>query len=151
MKSRDTTPRRLRGTTRALVESARLLRRDLTPAETNLWHALRGRQVAGLRFRCQHPIGPFVADFLCPAANLIVEVDGPIHDYQIEQDAARTDYLTALGYRVLRVRNDDVLHRLPAVLARIATAASTVPPDQRQRRTLDQAHPASQALPDPQP
>ena len=61
MKPNTAPPRKIRGTTRALVESARLLRRDLTPAERVLWDALQGRQLAGLRFRHQHAIGPFVA------------------------------------------------------------------------------------------
>ncbi len=130
----DIERRRIRGTTRALVESACRLRRELTPAEGVLWEALQGRGVAGLRFRCQHSMGPFVADFFCPAAKLIVEVDGAIHDQQLDQDAARTEYLTMLGYHVLRFRNEEVLHTLPAVLARIEQAALAVPSEQRMRR-----------------
>jgi very-short-patch-repair endonuclease len=130
---------RMRGTTRALVEAARQLRRELTPAEKALWAALRGRQVGGLRFRCQHAIGPFVADFYCPAAKLIVEVDGPIHDQQVEQDAARTDYLNALGYRVLRLRNEDVLTNLSAAIARIEHATIAVPSVKRHRKPAPEA------------
>lgn len=126
--------RRMRGTTRALVEAARLLRRELTPAEKVLWAALQGRRVEGLRFRCQHTIGPFVADFYCPAAKLIVEVDGPIHDQQVEQDAARTDYLADLGCRIIRLSNDEILTNLPAALACIAQATTTVPTEQRRRQ-----------------
>ena len=132
---------RIRGTTRALVEAARHLRRELTPAERVLWAALQGRGVAGLRFRCQHALGPFVADFFCPAAKLIVEVDGPIHDQQIAQDTARTEYLTALGYRVLRFRNDAVLHDLSAVLAHIEEACHTVPLEHRQRKPTKTSEP----------
>ena len=141
MRSNTAPPRHIRGTTRALVESARLLRRDLTPAERVLWDAIQGRQLAGLRFRNQHPIGPFVADFFCPAARLIVEVDGSIHDQQAEQDAVRTDHLAALGYRVLRFRNDEVLNDLPAALARIEQATLAVPPELRlRRRTASLTH-----------
>jgi very-short-patch-repair endonuclease len=143
-------PRKFRGTTRALVESARLLRRDLTPAERVLWAALQGRQLAGLRFRSQHAIGPFVADFFCPAARLILEVDGPIHDQQTEQDAYRTDYLSFLGYRVLRFRNEEVMHNLPTILARIEHAALTVPPEQRLRKALPQPTHSPEAPETPQ-
>jgi very-short-patch-repair endonuclease len=108
----------------------------MTPAEQVLLAALQGRQVAGLRFRCQHAIGLFVADFFCPAAKLIVEIDGPIHDHQVEQDAARTDYLNALGYRVLRLRNEEVLTNLPAALVCIEQAATAVPPAERYRRAM---------------
>jgi very-short-patch-repair endonuclease len=134
-------PRHIRGTTRALVESARLLRRDMTPAEQVLWEALQGRRLGGLRFGNQHAIGPFVAEFFCPAAKLIIEVDGSIHDQQAEQDTYRTEYLASLGYRVLRLRNEEVLHNLPTVLAHIEQAAFAVPPDQRLRKgTIEPPH-----------
>jgi very-short-patch-repair endonuclease len=131
--------RRIRGTTRALIEAARHLRGEMTPAEKVLWAALQGRKVAGLRFRCQHAIGPFVVDFFCPAAKLIVEVDGSIHDQQVEQDAARTDYLTQLGYHVLRLRNEEVLTDLPSALTRIEQAVTTVPSDLRLRKATAKA------------
>jgi very-short-patch-repair endonuclease len=145
---RRTAQQRIRGTTRALIEAAWHLRREKTPAERVLWDALQGRQVAGLRFRCQHAVGPFVADFFCPAAKLIVEVDGLIHDQQIEQYAARTDYLAALGYRVLRLRNELVLTNLPAALAHMEQAANTVPSEQRHRRVTPKT---SDSPPTPQP
>ena len=135
----ESKPRQIRGTTRALVESARVLRREKTPAECVLWDALRNRQVAGLRFRCQHALGPFIADFFCPAAKLIVEVDGAIHDQQIEQDAARTEYFVELGYRVVRFRNEEVLTVLPFVLAHIEQMAIAVLPEQRQRKSTSGA------------
>ncbi len=97
---------------------ARILRANGTSAETKLWHALRSRQLAGHKFSRQASIEPFVADFLCREAKLIVEIDGATHGEpdQIARDAARTQHLEALGYRVFRVTNDDVFHNLSGVL-----------------------------------
>ncbi len=106
-----------------LTGAARELRRRETEAEAILWAALRGRQVAGLKFRRQRPAGPFVLDFYCADHRLVVEVDGAIHDEQREQDAARTAILKQYGYRVVRFRNAEIASDLAAVLARIAEAA----------------------------
>lgn len=140
----------VRGVARALLEAAQQLRRELTPAEQVLWEALRGRRVAGLRFRCQHAVGPFVLDFYCPAAHLAIEVDGPVHDQHVEQDAARTEHLAQYGYQVLRFRNDDVLTDLAAVLAQIEQAAARLPAAHRTRqgpRTTPLKPAASQTAP----
>lgn len=102
---------------------ARQKRREPTPAEDRLWQSLRDRQIGGMKFRRQHVIGQFVVDFYCPEANLIVEVDGPIHEYTPEEDSIRRAYLEGLGMRILRVTNDEVTHDLEAVLARIRTEA----------------------------
>jgi very-short-patch-repair endonuclease len=110
---------------RRLTDSARELRRRETVAEAILWTALRGRQVAGLKFRRQRPAGPFVLDFYCPDHRLVVEVDGGIHDEQREQDAARTAILEQYGYRVLRFRNEEIESDFAAVLARITEAAQS--------------------------
>lgn len=67
---------------------------------------------------------PYVLDFYCPKAHLVIEVDGGIHDHQLDEDAARTAYLAELGLRVLRFRNEEVLHRLGDMLQRIAAAAT---------------------------
>ena len=91
------------------------LRNNATDAERALWRALRGKQLQGFRFRRQMPIGGFIADFVCPQARLIVEVDGGQHAGQREYDAVRALKLEALGYRVLRYWNDDVLLRLESV------------------------------------
>jgi very-short-patch-repair endonuclease len=114
---------RIRRNTVELQERARELRREMTEAEQVLWKALRGRRMAGLRFRRQHPVGRFVLDFYCPVAKLCVEVDGGIHDDQTERDEERTAVLAAGGYRVLRFRNEEVLTALPSILARIEAAA----------------------------
>jgi len=88
-----------------------------------LWEAIRDRQLDGLRFRCQHPVGRFVLDFYCPSHRLVVEVDGGSHEGKPDYDQARTAALAAFGYHVLRFRNADVLNRLPSVLATIRETA----------------------------
>ena len=113
----------IRGTSRELEEAARGMRRQQTSAEAVLWGALQKKQVAGLRFRRQHPVGRFVLDFYCPACKLVVEVDGGVHDAQQERDAERTKALEHYGYRVLRFRNEQVMHDLPEVVRQIAAAA----------------------------
>jgi very-short-patch-repair endonuclease len=103
-------------------QRARELRQELTPAETLLWHALRGKQLAGFKFRRQHPIDRFITDFYCAACKLIVELDGGIHDEQQDRDAIRTEALEQRGYRVIRFPNEQVLHHLDQVLAAIEAA-----------------------------
>ena len=98
-------------------ETARELRREATPSEAALWEHLRGRRLGGHRFRREQPIGPYIADFFCPTARLIVEVDGAIHDIQQEYDLERQADLEGAGYRVLRVTAGRVTHDLPGVLA----------------------------------
>ena len=115
---------RIRGVSRPVQRAAQDLRLAMTPAEERLWEALRGRRLRGRRFRAQHPLGPFILDFCCPAERLVVELDGGIHEAvaQAAHDAARTAHLEAHGYRVLRFRNEEVLADLPAVLQRIGAA-----------------------------
>jgi very-short-patch-repair endonuclease len=116
-------PERVRKNSVQLQQAAQWMRRDATEAEGVLWEALRGRRLAGLRFRRQHPVGRFVLDFFCPACKLVVEVDGSVHDHQRERDAEREAHLAAGGYRVIRFRNEEVLNDLPSVLKRIEAAA----------------------------
>ncbi len=110
-----------------LREAARDQRRRATPTEQKLWAVLRGRQVGGWRFRRQHPIGPYIVDFLCAEARLIVEIDGVIHEHQREYDAERDNYLEQLGYRIVRVPADVVARDLPRALDVIRTACQTPP------------------------
>jgi len=114
---------RIRGTTREIEETARHLRKQLTPAEATLWQALRSRQLSGLKFRCQHPVGRFIVDFYCPSHKLVIEVDGDIHNQQQAYDRARTDELQVFGYCVLRFTNEEVMNNLSNVLSRIAEVA----------------------------
>ena len=97
---------------------AKRLRRDATQAEQILWQQLRNRRLAGLKFRRQMPIGPYVVDFICLEQGLVIEVDGSQHEKLANQmhDEARTAYLNQQGFRVIRVWNNDVLGRLNSVL-----------------------------------
>ena len=93
------------------VSFARTLRRRMTRAETILWNALRRNDLAGLHFRRQAPVGPYIADFLCATEKLIVELDGAPHEKekQIAHDAHRDAWLARAGYTVLRLPNDLVI------------------------------------------
>ena len=115
--------RRIRGTTSEVEQAAKRLRQNLTPAEAKLWSAIRNKQLAGLRFRCQHPVGNFILDFYCPSRKLVIEVDGEIHNSQVEYDAERTSKLAEYGYTVLRFSNEQVMKNLPEVLERIKDVA----------------------------
>jgi very-short-patch-repair endonuclease len=108
-------------------DRARQLRREPTEAEKSLWHALRDRRLAGRRFRRQHPVPPCIVDFACPAARLVVEVDGGQHAGS-RGDARRDAFLIGQGWKVLRFWNNDVLGNLPAVLDRIVASLEGPPP-----------------------
>jgi very-short-patch-repair endonuclease len=121
--------------TREMLELARRLRREQTPAEKALWEALRGRGLCGHKFRRQHPFGCFVVDFYCAAIGLVVEVDGAVHDdlSQRASDDGRALWLRGLGLEIVRVTNDVVLSDLGAALRMIADAAARRPAQQDQR------------------
>ena len=109
------------------IHKARSLRKDQTDTERLLWSRLRNRQVFGAKFRRQHPVGGFFADFCCPETGLVVEVDGGQHVESVEADRERTEVLVSLGYRVLRFWNHEVLEEIDAVLLRIAEALERPP------------------------
>ena len=90
------------------MSAARRLRRKLSLPEMLLWRLLRVSR-RELRFRKQHAIGPFVADFYCPAAKMVIEVDGATHDYTHDADRKRDAYMLALGLKVIRIAASDVL------------------------------------------
>jgi very-short-patch-repair endonuclease len=92
------------------------LRKDHTESEEILWQALRGRKLDGCKFRRQNPIGAFVVDFLCAEENLVIEVDGAIHEQQREADALRQEIIESLGLRFLRFSAAEVEHNLNGVL-----------------------------------
>lgn len=125
----DKTTQRIRGTTLEIEAVARRLRQNLTTAEQILWQALRNRQLNGLRFRCQHPVGRFIVDFFCPQCKLVVELDGGVHDEQAEYDTVRTEQLNAYGDRVVRFPNKEVFTNLASVLKCIQLAALLLPPE----------------------
>jgi very-short-patch-repair endonuclease len=124
---RDTATGRIRGSPRELGQAARDLRQRMTPAEQRLWQALRGQRLAGLRFRRQHPVGPFVLDFARAERLLAIELDGAIHLEQQDQDAARTELLEVYGWQVLRFPNDAIFADLDVVLGTIRSAAFSRP------------------------
>ncbi len=101
-------------------QRAKNLRRRMTPAETILWQRLRGKQLAGLRFRRQEPVGPYVVDFLCFDARLVIELDGVSHEESFEKDKQRDHYLKQQGYRILRCNNREIGQNLNGVLDTIA-------------------------------
>jgi len=102
------------------------LRRALTPPEARLWAALQGRKLQGLRFRRQHPLGPYILDFYCPEARLAVEVDGRVHDTadQAAHDARRTACLLAGGVEVVRYPALSIRDNLDGVLAGLAAVCA---------------------------
>ena len=91
--------------TSAVTKTSRRLRTSISGTELRIWIRLRGRKLDGWKFRRQEPIGPYFVDFYCPAARLIVEVNGPIHDLDSTwaYDQRRQAWLEAEGYRVLRI------------------------------------------------
>lgn len=103
-------------TTPKIFQRAKELRHEQTPAEAKLWAYLRAHRADGVGFRRQHAIGPYIVDFCAPRRKLIVEVDGSQHLEQQEYDAERTAFLEALGYRVLRFFNGDVMNKIEEVV-----------------------------------
>jgi len=110
------------GASPQMFENARKLRAAMTPAELLLWEHLRASRLKSFRFKAQHPIGYFVADFYCHAARLVIELDGSVHDSvdQREYDLNRTYVLNEFGLTVVRFRNEEVLLDLDSVLRKIA-------------------------------
>ena len=108
------------------LANARSLRTASTDAERKLWSRLRGRQIQSLKFRRQHPIPPYIADFCCLERRLIVEIDGSQHSTPL--DANRTARLERDGWKVIRFWNNDVLSHIDSVLeAIIQTLGDTHP------------------------
>jgi very-short-patch-repair endonuclease len=104
-----------------LIEFARQMRHEPTPAEEALWRLLRNRRFAGWKFRRQHPLGLYIADFYSSSAALVVELDGDSHATEegAEYDRVRHEYLRSLGVEVLRFWNSELKENEDGVLARI--------------------------------
>ena len=100
---------------------ARDLRKNMTDAERSLWSNIRRKQLKDYQFYRQKNIGNYIVDFYCPAAKLIVEIDGGQHysDESIQKDKGRDHYLKNLGFTVLRYSNRDIFKRLDGVLEEI--------------------------------
>jgi very-short-patch-repair endonuclease len=104
------------------VRFARAMRHDMTPAERVLWNRLRRSALEGLHFHRQQIIAGFIVDSYCAAASIAIELDGPVHDSQLESDRKRDQALADLGIRTIRIRNEEVADNLEAVLLRITVA-----------------------------
>ena len=111
---------------------ARRLRRDSTEAEKLLWRSLR-EKLPAYKWRRQMPIGPYIADFACFGERLVIEIDGGQHS--VATDAARTAFIQAQGYRIVRFWNDDVMSNIEGVLTVIDNELSSP------SRALAGAHP----------
>ncbi len=98
---------------------AKNLRMDMTEAERKLWTHLRARQLAGVKFRRQHQIGPYIVDFVSFEPKLVIEIDGGHHALQPEEDRRRSAWLANNGFRVLRFWNHEVLQHTDTVLEKV--------------------------------
>ena len=104
------------------LERARRLRREMTPQERLLWGQLRGRRLAGFKFRKQMWLAGYIADFACPEARLVVEADGSQHADEAEYDAERERAFAREGWRTLRFWNNEITENLDGVLTIVANA-----------------------------
>lgn len=105
---------------KARTERARDLRLTDSRAEQAVWELLRAHRMGGLKFRRQHPIGPYFADFACVARKLVIEVDGEHHAFQREADSRRTDFLEQAGWRVIRFSASEAMQNPEGIWAEIA-------------------------------
>jgi len=105
----------------ATVDFARRLRKKMTPSEKLQWERVRMKNIRGVKFRRQHPMEFYVADFYCHEARLVIEVDGPYHEKKDQQqhDENRTAELDRFDIRVIRFTNDEIRHHLGSVLQKI--------------------------------
>lgn len=108
-----------------LFEFAKGMRERGTEAEELLWYRIRGRQVMGMKFRREHPVDKYIADFYCHEKKLVIELDGGIHDNieQQEADNERTMELNKLEIKVIRFRNEEVINNIDFVIEKIIEAA----------------------------
>jgi very-short-patch-repair endonuclease len=111
------------------TKRSRELRLGATEAERKLWQHLRARQVAGVRFNRQFPVGQFICDFVSRSCRLVIEIDGGQHNRAADQayDLRRTEFLRAQGYHVIRFWNSDVLDNMDGVIRRIEQTLADMP------------------------
>ena len=119
-------------------DKARALCSRMSDAETLLWQHLRGRRFQGFKFRRQRPLGPYILDFVCLEAGLVIEVDGGQHAEAQAYDDRRTMFIEQQGLRVIRFWNHDVLNQTPAVLEQIWQALLTLTPTLSRKREREQ-------------
>ncbi|MGA9363651.1 MAG: endonuclease domain-containing protein [Bacteroidota bacterium] len=113
-----------------ILRLSREFRKKQTETESLLWSRLRSCQLGGLKFRRQHPIGRYIADFCCYEHRLVIEVDGGVHMKQDQRfyDKLRQEDIEAQGYRVVRVTTEEVKRDIAAVLRTIRLASLASPP-----------------------
>ena len=111
---------------RYVVDISRKLRLEMTQAEKILWPRINNKQLDGLRFRNQHPIGRYIADFYCHEIQLVIEIDGGIHNERKEYDSYRNGWLEAGGHTVLRFCNEEIENYIDSVLETIRAKASEI-------------------------
>ena len=116
------------GASSNIKQKSRELRKIMTETEKILWSKLWKKQQNGIYFRRQHPYNIYILDFYCFQANLVIEVDGPIHDMTIEYDSERTRFLESSGLKVLRFTNEDIESRIDWVLELINGYLISNPP-----------------------
>ena len=104
-----------------MIGRARSLRKRMTKVERIIWQELRGKKLKGYYFRRQHPIGWYVADFYCAELNLVIEIDGPVHDKEQQKlyDLKRDQFMIEQGLTVVRIKAGEVYENLDKVMARI--------------------------------
>ncbi|MFV0590640.1 MAG: endonuclease domain-containing protein [Draconibacterium sp.] len=102
-----------------IFEKAKALRKNMTDAEKILWERLKNKQVLNLRFRRQHPIDIFIADFYCHAVRLVIELDGMIHKAQKEYDEGRTAEMERFDIQVIRFKNEEIENDIKSVVKEI--------------------------------
>ena len=109
-----------------IFDLCRKLRKRQTKAEELLWKRLRRKRLNGLEFRRQHPLGRYIADFYCPEARLVIELDGNVHELedQSEYDGLRREIIEVHGIRVLRIKNEEVERNTEKMLQRILSLTS---------------------------
>ena len=120
-----------------MVQRAQELRANQNSAEARVWSILRARRMAGLKFRRQHVLGMYVADFVCLKAKLVIEIDGDTHDEEAHlKDAKRTEEIEQAGYRVIRFWNNYVLNDRDGGVTEMileAVRTSSLPEPEKQR------------------
>jgi very-short-patch-repair endonuclease len=104
-----------------VLETAKMLRNDMTYHEKLLWERLKGKQICGVRFRRQHPVNFFIADFYCHQVKLVLEVDGEIHKDKIEYDDGRSAEMEKFGIVIIRFTNYEVENSIQNVIKKIET------------------------------
>jgi very-short-patch-repair endonuclease len=117
------------GASRKIVDNAKSLRKKITPAEKLLWENLRNRKLNNIKFRRQHPIERFVADFYCHEKKLVIELDGGIHNVpnQKEYDDGRTAEIEKYNIRIIRFKNEEILNNIKNVLEKIKEIINSSP------------------------